>query len=362
LGPKDVAKQAAMLSRRDRPGREGKVSAPLADLPRTIEGMLVEIQQAIHDKALAFRKSRTHDAKNYEEAFRIFSSIDDRDLAEDAARLEVELRTVPMFASRKVVRVAAGAKLDVPSLKALLEGPTEATLIVEAGNLRPDSGLRKLFEGHPSFAALPCYGDERNISGLIDEELKEAGLIIDAETRAHLMTRLGADQALSRAEVAKLALFASGDGRITHDHIDAIVGDSAEIAVESFVYQVSGGDTLAALTELVRLEAAGTEPSTALAALARHFIQLHRVAAAAGSGQAVEQAVKSLKPRPHFKREPLFIAHCRRWGAARLLAALPAIQEAIRRSRRFPDLDRIFAERLVLALGHRKSDPAIASL
>lgn len=67
LGPKDVAKQAAMLSRRDRPGREGKVSAPLADLPRTIEGMLVEIQQAIHDKALAFRKSRTHDAKNYEE-------------------------------------------------------------------------------------------------------------------------------------------------------------------------------------------------------------------------------------------------------------------------------------------------------
>jgi prolyl-tRNA synthetase len=67
LGPKDVAKQAAMLSRRDRPGREGKVSAPLAGLPRTIEGMLVEIQQAIHDKALAFRKSRTHDAKNYEE-------------------------------------------------------------------------------------------------------------------------------------------------------------------------------------------------------------------------------------------------------------------------------------------------------
>jgi prolyl-tRNA synthetase len=67
LGPKDVAKQAAMLSRRDRPGREGKLSAPLANLPRTIEGMLVEIQQAIHDKALAFRKARTHDAKNYEE-------------------------------------------------------------------------------------------------------------------------------------------------------------------------------------------------------------------------------------------------------------------------------------------------------
>jgi prolyl-tRNA synthetase len=67
LGPKDVAKQSAVLARRDRPGREGKVSASLADLPRTVEALLVEIQQAIHDKALTFRKSHTQDATNYEE-------------------------------------------------------------------------------------------------------------------------------------------------------------------------------------------------------------------------------------------------------------------------------------------------------
>ncbi len=67
LGPKDVAKQAAVLARRDRPGREGKVSAPLADLPVTIERLLAEIQQALHDKALAFRKANTQDAKTYED-------------------------------------------------------------------------------------------------------------------------------------------------------------------------------------------------------------------------------------------------------------------------------------------------------
>jgi prolyl-tRNA synthetase len=67
LGPKDVAKQAAILARRDRPGREGKVSASLADLPTTIAGLLVEIQQSLHDKALAFRKSNTHEAKTYDE-------------------------------------------------------------------------------------------------------------------------------------------------------------------------------------------------------------------------------------------------------------------------------------------------------
>jgi prolyl-tRNA synthetase len=67
LGPKDVAKQAAVLARRDRPGREGKVSASLAGLPATIESLLAEIQQSLHDKALAFRKSNTHDAKTYDD-------------------------------------------------------------------------------------------------------------------------------------------------------------------------------------------------------------------------------------------------------------------------------------------------------
>src|SRR5215831_252697 len=67
LGPKDVAKQSAVLARRDRPGKEGKVSASLADLPSTIQKLLSEIQQSLHDKALAFRKSNTHDAKTYDD-------------------------------------------------------------------------------------------------------------------------------------------------------------------------------------------------------------------------------------------------------------------------------------------------------
>jgi DNA polymerase-3 subunit delta len=279
--------------------------------------------------------------------------IDDRDLAEDRARLEVELRTVPMFAAGKVVRVTAGARLDVPALKALLETALDARLIIEAGNLKPDSGLRKLFESHRQAAALPCYADERNLAALIDAEFAPARLGIDADTKAYLMTRLGADQALSHSEIVKLALYAAGRGQVTHEDVDAIVGDSAEIAVETFVYAVSGGETKEALRQLDRLAGSGTEASTALSGLARHFLQLHSLAAALAKGGSVEHAVKSLRPRPHFKREPSFIAHSRRWGADRLLNAMPMIQEAVRRSRRFPELEHAFAERLILSLHHK---------
>jgi DNA polymerase-3 subunit delta len=278
--------------------------------------------------------------------------LDDRDLADDPARLEVEIRTAPMFASQSVVRLQAGARLDVPGLKALLATPFSNFLVVEAGNLRPDSGLRKLFEAHATAAALPCYSDERSLSGMIEAELAEAGLSIDKDTRDYLMTRLGADQALSRSEVTKLALYAQGDGSVSTEDIEAIVGDAAETALENFVYATSGGDAKAALSELQRLAAAGTDRSAALSALGRHFTQLHRVAAAAGGGD-IEQSVRSLRPRLHFKREPIFLTHCKRWGANRLAQALPLIQETIRRTRRSPNLEGAFAERLVLTLTAR---------
>ena len=276
--------------------------------------------------------------------------LDEKDLAEDPARLEVELRTIPMFADGKVVRVAAGARIDVPTLKALLEAPLAGALVIEAGALKPDSALRKLFESHKTAAALPSYSDERSVSDLINEELDKAGLKIDSDTRAYLMARLGADQAMSRAEVAKLALFASGQGRIGADDIDAIVGDSAEIAVENFVFDVSGGEPKDALRQLARLSAAGTEPSVVLSALGRHFTQLHRIASAQAAGVPPEQALRSLRPRPHFKRATAFVADSRRIGPQRLLEALPLIQEAVKRARLNPDLERAIAERLVLTL------------
>ena len=276
--------------------------------------------------------------------------LDERDIADDASRIEVELRTIPMFATRKIVRVGMGARLDVPTLRALLEMQSEAALIVEAGNLRPDSALRKLFEGHKEAAALPCYSESSNVVSLIDEELKEAGIRVDADARAYLIARLGADQALSRAEVTKLALYVSGRGHVSIEDVEAIVGDAAEIALENFVYQVSGGDAKAAMRELNRLSAAGTGAASALYALGRHFTQLHRVAAAHATGN-VDQAMRSLRPPIYnFDERKAFIARAKRWGPARLLNAVVQIQDTTRRTRLTSELEDALAERLVMEL------------
>jgi prolyl-tRNA synthetase len=67
LGPKDVAKGSVVLARRDRPGKEGKSFVPQPGIAASVTQMLAEIQQALYDRALAFRKANTAEPADYEQ-------------------------------------------------------------------------------------------------------------------------------------------------------------------------------------------------------------------------------------------------------------------------------------------------------
>jgi prolyl-tRNA synthetase len=67
IGPKDVAKGSVTLSRRDKPGREGKSVVSQDSLAGTLSETFAEIQASLFDRALAFRKANTHEPRDYAE-------------------------------------------------------------------------------------------------------------------------------------------------------------------------------------------------------------------------------------------------------------------------------------------------------
>jgi prolyl-tRNA synthetase len=67
IGPKDVANGTVMLARRDKPGKEGKSPAKQDEIGFVVKDMLVTIQQALYDRALAFRNANTHEPEDYEQ-------------------------------------------------------------------------------------------------------------------------------------------------------------------------------------------------------------------------------------------------------------------------------------------------------
>ena len=64
IGPKDIENNQAVLVRRD--NRE-KIVAGLSGLPAEVAELLKKIQKDMYDRALAFQKERTTDARNLDE-------------------------------------------------------------------------------------------------------------------------------------------------------------------------------------------------------------------------------------------------------------------------------------------------------
>lgn len=278
--------------------------------------------------------------------------FDDADLETDPDRLAVELETLPMFGGRKIVRAVAGRRINAAYLKPLLQGgPLAGTLIIEAGNLKPDEALRALFERSEHAAAVACYADEAaDLEALMRQILGSHRLGITPDAREVLLSRLGADRTLSRNEIEKLALYAAGTPTIEVGDVEAVVGDAAELTLDRIPTAAAMGDGPRAVIECGRWVASGESAQAVIMALQRHFQRLHRVRAAIDQGRPLEDALRALKPPLYFKQKQTFGAQCRIWSLDRLARALSGIAAAARAARLSPLLEVALVERLLLDL------------
>ncbi len=283
-------------------------------------------------------------------------SIEDADLEEDSGRLLLELQTIPMFGGRKIVRTRTGRRVTTLTIKPLLEaagqsGGLAGVLIIEAGNLRADEGLRPVFEKSPIAAAIPCYADsEQDLAQLATEVLRANGLKIAPDVRDVLVSRLGADRGLSRGELEKLALYAHGRGEVTAEDVEAAVGDASDLQLDRIPEAAAAGDSLTAATDADRAIAAGDGAQTIVLATQRYFLKLHRLRAAVDGGRSLDEAIRSLRPPVPFKAQAALAQQCRAWSMSRLTAALGEIRTTVAATRQTGALDDILVERLLLRL------------
>ena len=278
--------------------------------------------------------------------------IEDADLENDPDRLVVELKTVQMFGGPKIVRTTASRRVTALSLKSLVEGGMTGRLVVEGGNYKADDAMRALFEKSTKAAAVACYADTvGDLERLVRDVLSEAKQTLTSDARQLLLARLGADRALSRAEVEKLSLYAQGKTTIDVEDVEAIVGDASEQTTDRIIESAATGKTAVAVTEFDRAIAAGENAQVIIGAVQRYFHRLHRVRAAIDQGRSFDDATRSLRPPIFFKQKGAFQAHCSTWTTDRLTDARGRIARAALAARRGGDLEEIIAERLLIELG-----------
>src|SRR5437763_810421 len=163
--------------------------------------------------------------------------LDGDELAAEPSRLIDEAMTVPLFGGRRAIRVRAGSRNFASGVDTLANMPLkDCRIVIDAGELRPESPLRKACERAKTAVAIACYPDgERDLARLIDDELRLSDLRIAPDARAVLTALLGGDRQASRNELKKLALYAHGKGEVSIDDVMAVVADASELKLDPIV-------------------------------------------------------------------------------------------------------------------------------
>ena len=234
-------------------------------------------------------------------------------------------------------------------------GPDDAFLVVTAGNLRPASRLRKLFEGHGSARSAPVYAD-----AAAPEEIRElvarSGISgIDGEAFNGLS---GLAQEVSPLElgqiIEKVALYKSGDDSpVNAEDVQACAPMTSDVLVDRLLEHVA--DRRPALVSPAFRHVAGRgQNPVSICILATAMFR--RILQVASDPDGVDAGVNRLRPPVFGPRRRRMIEHARRWGVAGAEAAFREFlttDRVLRSGRKYPA--RAFVEHALVRVARMKS-------
>ncbi|HJZ20753.1 MAG TPA: DNA polymerase III subunit delta, partial [Bradyrhizobium sp.] len=278
--------------------------------------------------------------------------LDGDELSAEPSRLVDEAMTVPLFGGRRAIRVRAGSRNFASGVDTLADlNLKDCRIVIEAGELRAESPLRKACERAKTAVAIGCYPDgERDLAKLIDDELRASNLSIAADARGVLMSLLGGDRQASRNELRKLTLYAHGSREVTLDDVMAVVADASELKLDPIVDGAFAGKPDLVETEFAKAMIAGTYPGMIIASAQRQAAWLHKSALAIAEGTPLTNLLDSGFPRLHFSRKANVEIALRNFNAARLLAIIEQLATAALEMRKQTPLAAAIAQRALLSI------------
>lgn len=274
----------------------------------------------------------------------------------EPGRLVDETRSIGMFGGKRIIRVSGSTRRNLAdAVRPVLEFPSdECRVIIEAGDLKKDSALRKLVERSSVGVAIPCFPDgERELDNLINLELQAARMAMDADARQLLKGSLGSDRRLSRGEISKLALYCLGQERITIADVEAIVGESSAAELDEVVDSAITGKIEFLESELARVLARSSADLPLIWAM-RHFhmLQLARFRMER-HGATADAVIAAIRPPVNFKRRPAIQRGLQIWNVASITRALTRLDEAILEARSNSRLAASLCGATLLAIGNQ---------
>ncbi len=242
-----------------------------------------------------------------------------------------EVSAISMMGGRRLVRLEGAGNESSEAAKLVLESNQgDGLLVMSAGDLKPASSLRKLMDGAKNGLAIACYEDNaRDLMGLVQSVLSEAGLSATQDAVAYLVDNLGGDRMVSRSELDKLTLYkGKGVGQVTLEDAKACVGDTAALGLNQIAEAVTAGNMKALEKLLERAWVSGESAIAILRTLQNRLMRLHLARGFMDQGMNASEAIGKLRPPVFFGERDKFQREVSRWSSRRTERALDILLEA----------------------------------
>ena len=250
------------------------------------------------------------------------------ELRKEPAMLLDAIKAQGFFPGPRVVFVEDATDALAPIVTGALSEWREgdAQVIMTAGQLKPASKLRKLFEGHNNAYAVGIY-DEPPGRAEIEATLAKAGLRDINPDAMRDLTALAQelDPGDFRQTMEKLALYKHGDDApLSPDDIAACAPTSVEAAVDDILHIVAEARSGEIGPVMKRLRAQGVQPVSLCINATRHFRTLYAVASDPG-GPA--QGIGRVRPPVFGPRRDRVLRQAQKWNVTRLEQALTLLTD-----------------------------------
>lgn len=279
--------------------------------------------------------------------------MDVSEINADPGRLADEVGSIGLFGGSRLIWIknAGNDKKLVSAITAIMgEISDSVSIIIEAGDLKKSSALRKIIEKSSPAVAIPCYADDsRALQNLVDQELSIANMRIDMDARQLLLSFLGGDRLASRGEIQKLTLYCHGQEQIKLEDVMNAIGDASSISVDETVDAILTGNIKDLDVSYNRIILSKTPVFLVLRSC---LIQLQQI-------DLMRSEVEDNRKRPsqvmaemgrfiHFKRKPTFEKALNKWTCIKLRQEMDRLSNAILETRRNANLETSIARQALM--------------
>ncbi len=266
-------------------------------------------------------------------------NLTEEECRSDPTRLRDEFSALSMWGGTRIINIRINTDRISGQIKDFLQGHEnnsvkgDALIVIEAGDLRPSSAMRKCAENASNAVAIPCYRDDkRALIEIINETFRSAQLRIDRQCTELLADSLGGDRRITRGELEKLVLYKQAESEsnvsITLEDIKAVIANANAIGLSDIAYASASGKFRGMARSLDRCFLENEQPVSILRALTRHVESIHSCLTQIKNGASPKQAADALRPRLHFSRRAEFERQLQAWTAKRAANALARLYKA----------------------------------